>query len=1445
MKKRNTKKIIAILLTILLLPWSNFLGLVKSDVHAASEESFEWWSIRDAGFEDGDYLVPENEVYKIYQGNTTTKTLDKSAFTTLIEFNATKSGAFNFWIGNGDMSGFAFQTEGGALRLLYANGASDVRVVSWFDPQTAGCTLLGNKDLKLTMTTEFVNTNGSNTDVKVGVYFNDKLYNDQYFTVSNVPISTLKRTITICNYGNTLWVKSPIAVPVEWEQWGIRDAGIEDGSVAVGLVGGKATEKTLPGSAFTTLIEMSEILGNFNFWIGTGEFSGFSFQTDSNWGCFRLLYANGTSDVRVVSTFDPTVAGYKLLENKHLILTMTTELVSQSNNIATLKVGVYFNGKLYNNQYFTVENVPLSTIKRTATMRNGGTDLWLKSPLPVVETEEVTSPDDLTPWDIKTVGLEDGDYVKNGTATGKSQNGTAFRSKITFPAGMTGAEYINLWIGNEGTGYVIQASANGGTSLAFMHFGSNFSRTIEADKAGVDTFAGKEFELTLTTEFVNTSGDKTDVNVGLYINNKLYDNQYLKITGASVNDFPQNIIGRVDAGGKNMKLVAPASQEPAGPIAPPTDLEVWTIETAGLEDGDYGWQNNVSSLTGNMVGTAFTTMVGFDNQDKVNLWIGNGNSDQPQHNGFLLHGKNGILEFQHWTNGASDFSTVLTSAVAGAQLVDNKNLKLTLTVRRLNTTEVEVGVFFNDVLYDGKYFEITATDASLPKNIAVNGWGAGMYLGTPEALKKPVEIITPPQNLNYWTIEHAGLENGDYTWQNNIASMEGSVVGSAFSTMVAFDNQGLVNLWIGNGGSDSPMHNGFLIQGTPTGLAFQHWSNNNNGDFATTMTSKTAGVELLGNKELKFTLTVEEIDDTKVKVGVFFNDVLYNGKYFEIEATEDSLPKNIAVNGWGASIYLAVPKGMELPPEPVTSPDDLEKWTIRDVGLSDGEYHSYHVGTALEGNQDQSVFSTAVKFPKGMEGSECVNLWIGDELNGYIIQAAAGEDLTFMHFSDSVPDYTLRLSAEKTGSTLVGEILDFSITTEFVNTQGNTTDVNVGIYLNGVLYGNKYVKLKGVPVDKFAKQIVVDARSCGGRSVQLWADSQSDLLELTAEDFTLDGANITNKTRIGIYGQDIFSATAVNLTMQFPSDKETELYFGGKNQGIRLQAQGKGSIQLAYVDENRGVKEIAILNPKEVGVSSLTDTSLRWRFVFKLYKSGEDTAKLLLGVYANGQLYNAEYFEVKSVALSNMTRMIAVHAGNGTVKISNPAYNELTFHDFSILDTEIQSATATAPYAKYNFYDKAILDATAVSGVVRFSAKEGDRFVLGGDVWQGFNFVSGKDGRIQVIYVPTEGPAKMIAYLEAEKAGVESLTDADLKLKVTFDLFKTSAEKTDAKLNIYINGKLYNGKSFMVQDVELKQMTRTCYIYVCEGPFKVESIKKPCDFSIYGFDRNWRKTLGL
>ena len=183
-----------------------------------------------------------------------------------------------------------------------------------------------------------------------------------------------------------------------------------------------------------------------------------------------------------------------------------------------------------------------------------------------------------------------------------------------------------------------------------------------------------------------------------------------------------------------------------------------------------------------------------------------------------------------------------------------------------------------------------------------------VVLSVPNALAvSTLEASSADSSFDEWNIRDVYFTDGWINANKKGVLVEKTLSGSSFSTMVSFPDTGSFNLWIGSGVNQGFVFSGKTDENNQKYLLFQYIVDGTGTKalIDKKLYSEDAGVELLQNKDLKLTLTVENVKTVR-KVGVFFNDVLYN-YYTCNDSTE--LQRNVVIDNVGnQKMYLAVPK---------------------------------------------------------------------------------------------------------------------------------------------------------------------------------------------------------------------------------------------------------------------------------------------------------------------------------------------------------------------------------------------------------------------------------------------------------------------------------------------------------------------------------------------------------
>ena len=187
--------------------------------------NFSVWTFSDLGIADqtlsGNFNWGDPKPYSS-AGNS----LDKTVFSTKVYFPTSPFG--NFYIGcDTNWYGFIITANGSdKLNLNYnckgtkkmhnstGNTGSDKTSgtqIAILNSTTAKTTLRGNSDLILSLSVEYIEDDGINVTMKVGVFFNGVLYG--YYNVKDVPKAELKKNASVYNAQNDLAIASDSTNP--------------------------------------------------------------------------------------------------------------------------------------------------------------------------------------------------------------------------------------------------------------------------------------------------------------------------------------------------------------------------------------------------------------------------------------------------------------------------------------------------------------------------------------------------------------------------------------------------------------------------------------------------------------------------------------------------------------------------------------------------------------------------------------------------------------------------------------------------------------------------------------------------------------------------------------------------------------------------------------------------------------------------------------------------------------------------------------------------------------------------------------------------------------------------------------------------------------------------------------------------------------------------------
>lgn len=1119
-----------------------------------------------------------------------------------------------------------------------------------------------------------------------------------------------------------------------------------------------------------------------------------------------------------------------------------------------------------------------------------------------ITVDSLLNEEGYTYWTLSDVDIADETFVAaaasyreltRGDFGYADMNKVIFSMKMEFPRGGN----VSVEFGNVGNSRRFRLNSRGdGIQFRYLDTltGTPLNQVLNSTDAKVELLDNKGLEIAISVEYgsryVVNNVSYVDMKVGIFFNGKLYNNTYFtvqKVQQNGLNENSKKLVLFGDSGGTGTTIASNHLKENTNTDV--TSLQAqgydyWSLPEVNINDQTFaqtGLSNKLvaSGSRGNnpLNKTIFTAKMEFPKAGRSGIEFGyDGNAR------FRLESRTGYLQFRY-IDGPAMLEKQFYSSVAKVALQGTKDLAVAISVEygdvyteaNVDYVDMKVGVFFNGKLYNNEYFTVQKVPAAhmYGKNVFVYDFnGTGFSLASNALWDRPLDI---EQRINegysYWTLSDVNIADqtfaagttGEVTRGNRgNVSMDKTI----YTSKIEFPASGKAAIEFGSVADG----NRFRLENVGETLLLRYMQGGNQllGQY---MYSDKADIKLTDNKELAVAVLVEageeytvgEIKYVDLRVGVYFNGNLYNNQYFTAKKVPVSsmIAKYLMIYNPGGTEFSVASNHLlaDDRTDVMTLKDKgYDYWTLSDMGITDqtvSETTKDITEYKKAGSLHKTIFTAQLEYPK----KDFAAYEFGDGGEYRFRIQSSGSDIRIRYldgsngtkwdsyFNSGVAKVALRANKTLTTSISVEFIK------EYTEDKVDYVDMKVGVFFNGRLYNNEYYTIEKVTKSKVVSRYVMigngSQNTFSVASNYLWDKIQSGyqkgMTELTASDFGLNGVKVSNADKNAVYDEQTFDNTAVMMMMNFPSGSSNSMYLGGNDTGIRLRAGKSGKIALSYVD-NETVKSIATLNPDKVGVESLTDETLKWQFVFLMSDTESDTTRLSLGVYVDGKLYGGEYFLLNDVDAECLKRIIGIHAPNGTFDISNQVYEELTFYDFSVLNTRVDKPEKA--YANQNYCDYASLNGSAFTGIVNFPEKGSASFRLGGKLFnRGITVSSLDNGCIRVSHVNLDGGTSIIADMSPESLGEDTLKGKDVEIRLTFDVMENSKEDADVRISIYVNGKLHNGKYYLLQGVHTDTINRTMKIYVVAGvgPFEIKSVEKPVDLSIYGFDYNWRKTLGL
>ncbi len=1075
---------------------------------------------------------------------------------------------------------------------------------------------------------------------------------------------------------------------------------------------------------------------------------------------------------------------------------------------------------------------------------------------------------------LSDYGIEDTDktdgttdfYLTEDNDNVKSLHNIAFRAYTVFNNTTGSGTELHLFTQQGGkTGIALTIGSKNGKDLQLKRIktpGPSISPTFTAtvSKAGINatTFNGTYFLLGLTVEFVDSDsdGDDDDMKLGVFFNDKLYDNSYITIRNAASSS-SYKMGTRMNFAGEAGEIYSYTEPKNISEC-PENDFDRLTLLDCGITDGSTEGKSgefNTKSLDKKL----FNISAVFKGDQTSGTVLHLGATSATSGDGITVYSKGSDDPNLYLSVAGSEKPLLLRKTnIATESSLDTK-FDLYISTEKTDG-KLKLGIFVNDILYGGDYF-IFDNFASLGKFVVFEGKPGEAY-----SILPPITLAeSDAADFTLITLSDLGIADGS-------GDAIGSYGGGFDRTVLGFN----LKLF----GDGSRLHYGYKTS-SYSGLGIRLSGKNlvvsceaGSADeklifdsFTITPDDARTKFTTFANNEFLLHISCEFVDfggdsnKQDVKIGIFINELLYKSEYLYIIDCADRMGERFNINEPGTKIYSSI----ETAPKPF--PEHLQKITVTDAGLGVGNGSvtgKFQTVDSLDG----TLFGVNLKFSKN---SSRMHIGFTDNsYGGFGVRLEDGKIVVGNELGNKEGALSnIGVSAVKVdpvkagvGDTFVDKefLLQFSI--EFVDQQndGNKNDVKFGVFINGTLYSNTYFYVKD------QAELLGLGLNFNEGGVDYYAPYVEELIEKASDKLN----NITlSDARIGIGGGNR-KGKFVRLNSLDDTLFRAKLKFN-KNSSrmhIGLKEDGYAGIGIRLEDGNMvignelGDKEGALSNiglsfikiyPDIAGVG---ETFVDKEFVLGLSteyvdKIGDGTADdIKLGVFVNGECYQNTYFYIYgqadllgTVINFNEGGVAYAESCGDVIPAGSKSYKELTERDFMISAREYKECSITS------VYDYASLDKTAVTLKLKFSKDSPEQCsVYFGPTWYGTRISTLEDGSLRLSHVHKDGTLTIIANISPKSVGLNSFLGTEFDLRLTYDIIKQSGGFIDYRLGAYVNGKPCGEKgAYILKCAEPETLRSAMFIYAGDmGLVTIGSNPATVDFSIFGFEKSsWKRTLHI
>ena len=997
------------------------------------------------------------------------------------------------------------------------------------------------------------------------------------------------------------------------------------------------------------------------------------------------------ADAGATSFADTTLEAENLLDNPNLEVGISVKYVNSTDTTTDLQVGIWLDGILYNSEYLIVSGVKTTYLSQKIHLVESNTSNYVaiqsvgttvpepEQDILLAESEENTY-EKLTFADFE---IADGNIFadKNGTIESYAcmkdgdMNEVYFQGKYNFPTYKSDSDRFGIMTIGNGTSDakkgILVHEYNG-----VINVGIRFTGASPAAKDIVfdidDIRLNENLVLGISVKYENMTETTTDLKIGIWVNEVLYQREYLQVKNVPINALSRQI-QLYDLNDDPAHVVGVSS---VGEFTPVADImlsdseensyEKLTFADFQMVDGDIFITKNGTNVsyaclkTGDMNEVYFQGKYYFpayknDNDRFGIIAIGNGTSVDKK--GILIHEHQGVIKIGTRFEGIPNQDITLNID----DIRSNENLVLGISVKYENvtetTTDLKIGIWVNEALYKRDYVtvkNVLLSDLNRQIQLYDLNDDATHIVGIASVGDfTSVKFQTLPIDFTNLTLTDGNIPDGNKVTYGGFSRLK-SLDKTLLSANVRFNKVG-ARMHLGTPGGGNDVYSGLGIRLEKNGtLVLGNELASKEGEqpyeLATiglnyyVVSPELAGMgDSFAGKDFLLQISTEFVDQNgngsrnDIKLGIYINGILYCNSYVFIMNEANTLGTGINFNGVNEEDFARF------------SSVALTELTTTDLGIENGAYTKTRYGTTSEDSLDQTAITVYVTFSQQAKGA----IGFGSKGRGIQFSKVAADILKLSHVkADGTVVDVANLKLQTTNQ------MELRTTYEFIKSGEDKVNLKLGVFINGQLYNYQYFIVEDVDASVLTRSMEVVP---SGSTIKIASDSYE---ELTLRDF------IIKDKKLETYGGKFYSYEGVNynntsfsavLTFSDETKNKNDncFYVGGKKwAGLRAELGTDGKLAISFVHKDGTQMKLARISPKDVGMITFQGTAFTYRVTFDVFETIKGQFDANVGVYVNGKLCQGKHLFVKDVDADVLERglfsYIGKNGGSITMKSTRP-----------------------------------------------------------------------------------------------------------------------------------------------------------------------------------------------